>query len=287
MEIIDCHANIGWDISNLRKNLIPVEQSFNNLLEKMDYYKVSKAITVPFPSPGGQFNENASWYDIENRYLIDAQHHSKRLIPFPGVNPNDKESVKNIKTLAITSNVKGIKFSHQIPMEFPIDKLIGHDLMKIVQDNGLIFMMHIGTGKERGADDVHVTLDYAIKVAQKYLDIKFIFCHLGRLHWSIAEALNLDNVFMDTAGLALHKYWKQFIALEPLDALKGTSPQEVIEKLVEFGHEDKLIFGSDEPYTDYKSEIGNIRNADISNNAKSKIFSENIKKLLGAKGLND
>jgi len=100
------------------------------------------------------------------------------------------------------------------------------------------------------------------------------------LHWNIAEALNLDNVFMDTAGLALWKYWRQFIALEPLESLKGTSPVQVIKKLVEFGYENKLIFGSDEPYTDYKTEINNIGNADISDSAKRKILSENVSKLL-------
>ena len=282
MQMIDCHANIGSDISNLRKNLIPQQQSFDQLLEKMNRYEISKAICVPFPSPGGQFNKNAFWYDLENHYLIDAAYYSKRLLPFPGVNPNDDRSVNNIKTLAITSNIKGIKLSHQMPMEFSIEKLIGHNLMKIVQHNNLIFMIHIGTGKEPGAERFHTTLNYAIKVAKHYPDVKFIFCHLGRLHWSMIEALNLDNVHMDTSGLSLWQRWKQFIALEPLNILKSSTPKEVIKKLVELGYEDKLIFGSDEPYTNYKGEIDCIRHAEISANAKTKIFYENIKNLLGS-----
>lgn len=277
--IIDAHANIGSDVSNLRKNLFPVEQGFRELLRKMDNHNISKSIIVPFPSPAGQFNKDSPWYDIENHQLINASHYSKRLIPFPAVNPNDKQSVKNIKTF-LTFGIKGIKISHQIPMNFSIDKLINHPLMKIVQDNNLIIMLHIGTGKERGADKVNGTLEHAIKVAKHYPNVKFIFCHLGRLHEAILDALNLENVFMDTAGLALWNKWTQFIALNPLELFRNSTPISVIEQLFKLGYEDKLLFGSDEPYTSYEAEIGNIEKASIPEKAKNKIFYENIKNLL-------
>jgi predicted TIM-barrel fold metal-dependent hydrolase len=279
MQIIDCHANVGWDASNLRKNLYPIEQSYNQLLQKMDQFNIAKAIILPFPSPGGQFNANASWYDIENQLLIEANNYSKRLINFPGVNPKDKQSVKNIKTLT-AFGIKGVKFSHQIPMDFSIDKLIGHQLMKIAQDNNLLFMIHIGTGKEPNSHKVHTTLNYAVKVAKHYPDVRFIFCHVGRLHQSLMEALSLENVHMDTSALSMWQKWSQFIALEPTKMFERSTPIEVIEKLVEKRYEDKIIFGSDEPYTPYKNEIEYIEKADISGSAKRKIFYDNIKKLL-------
>lgn len=280
MKIIDCHGNVGWDISNTRKNLFPTGQTSQELLSKMDKYGVEKAIIVPFPSPGGQFDQNSFWYELENQNLITSQRSSPRLIPFPGVNPNDKRSVKNIKTLAIAYVIKGIKFSHQIPMNFDIDKLIKHPLMKIVQDNNLIMMIHIGTGKEAGSQYVHGTLDYAIKVAQYYPKIKFIFCHLGRLHKSIMEALQLPNVWMDTAGFSMASKWGQFVAREPISLFRKLSPAEIIEYLVSQGYEDKIIFGSDEPYTTYKDELNIIGEAHISPGAKRKILFENMEKLL-------
>lgn len=283
-EIIDAHVNLGTDVSNLRKNLFPVEQSFGELLKKMDNYNISKAIIVPFPSPAGQFYKDSPWYALENHELINASHYSKRLIPFPAVNPNDKKSIESLKDTIMLFDIKGIKLSHTIPMGFSIDKLINHALMKVVQEHNLIFMMHIGTGKEAGADNVHVTLDYAIEVAKKYPDVKFIFCHLGRLHEKILDALNLENVFMDTAGLALWNRWSQFIASEPLELFKNSTPITVIEQLVKLGYEDKLVFGSDEPYISYEAEISNIERAGISEKAKNKIFYSNIKKLLGLGG---
>jgi predicted TIM-barrel fold metal-dependent hydrolase len=277
--IFDCHANCGWDMSNTRKNLHPTEQSYKQLLLKMELAEVEKAVIVPFPSPGGQFSD-APWYDVENNYLVQAVNYSSRFVMFPAVNPGDKNSVRMIKTLAVMRETKGVKFSHQIPMNVDIDALIGHPLMDIVEDNKLIMMIHIGTGKERGIGSVHTTLDYAVRVARKYPSIRFIFCHLGRLHSSLMEALNLHNVYTDTAGLALQHHWKHFIAKDALLSLKNLTPQHIIEKLVDFGYEDKIMFGSDEPYTSYNEQISHIKNADISTRAKEKILYDNMTGLL-------
>jgi uncharacterized protein len=280
MKIIDCHANLGWDISNTRRNFFPTNQSIRELLMKMHEYGIEKSIVLPFPSPGGQFNENAVWYEVENQMLMNAMRSYPNLVAFPGVNPADEGSVKNVKTLAIAYGIKGIKFSHQIPMNFDIDSLINHPLMKIVQDYHLVMMVHVGTGKERGAQQVHTTLPYAIKVAKHYPGVEFIFCHLGRLHKDLFEALSLHNVWMDTSGFSLDYEWTQFAAKTPLAMFKGLSPEDIIEQLVASGFEDKIIFGSDEPYTHYDKELGIILNAKIPDSAKEKILAENILGLL-------
>jgi len=283
MKIIDMHANVGMDVNNLRKNQIPVEQNFKQLLYKMDENDIAFAVMVPFPSPGGQFNPDTPWYKTENHLIISASYSSKRLMPFPAVNPNDKLSVEELEKTLLVQGIKGVKVSHLIPMNFSIDKLINHKLMDIIQENDLILMLHIGTGKELGAELIHNTLDYAIKVAKAYPKVKFIFCHLGRLHESIQEAFNLENVYMDTAGLSLHTHFLQFIAKHPLGVFKNTNPTDVVEELVRAGYEDKILFGSDEPYTSYEKQLENIQNANISDEAKNKILYKNAAKLLGIK----
>jgi predicted TIM-barrel fold metal-dependent hydrolase len=279
MEIIDCHSNLGWDASNLKKNLIPAEQSYGKLLNKMDTYGISRAVILPFPCPGAKFN-NSTWYELENHYLIGAAQVSDRFIVFPGVNPGQKQSVDNIHTLSITANIKGIKFSHQNLIQFPIDKLVKNPLMEIVQDNNLLFMIHTGTGKEPGTDTYHTTLDYALVVAKLYPDINFIFCHLGRLHRDIFQGLEMPNVYMDTSALSLTGFSPAFRAKDCNDLLKLCTPKGIIETLVAKGFEDKLIFGSDEPYTQYNNELDYVSNARISDSAKHKIFSKNLIKVL-------
>jgi len=246
----------------------------------MQTAEVHKAVILPFPSPGGQFNSNEPWYALENHYLIQAAEYSNRFIPFPGVNPGDERSVRIIQQMVNANGIKGVKFSHQIPMKFCIDNLIDHPLMKIVRDNNLLMMIHVGTGKEKNADRTHTTLPYAIKVAQKYPEVQFIFCHLGRLHWQLLEALELNNVVTDTSGLALQSHWSQFVAKEPMATLRNLKPVEIIEKLVDLGHADKIVFGSDEPYTSYELQVGQILDAKISPSAKQRILNNNFQRLL-------
>jgi predicted TIM-barrel fold metal-dependent hydrolase len=280
MEIIDCHVNLGWDASNLKKNLIPSEQSFRKILQKMDAYDISKSVILPFPCPAAKFDLNSTWYDIENQYLITASKMSDRLIPFLGVNPGQLASVKNIGIGAMQSQVKGVKFSHQNLIKFPIDKLINHPLMKIIHDNNLVFMVHTGTGKETGSDVYHTTLNYGIKVAKSHRDINFIFCHLGRLHKDLFEALQLPNLYLDTSALSLAGFSRAFVAKDQTTLLKVSRPKEIIEIIVAEGYENKIIFGSDEPYTQLNNELDYVNRANISTDAKRKIFSKNFKKLL-------
>jgi predicted TIM-barrel fold metal-dependent hydrolase len=280
MEIIDCHANIGADINNIRKKLFPPGQSAEQLLVKMTEHRISKAIVVPFPIPGGKFYPTQFWYEIENQQLMQVTR-NKPLTVFPAVNPADPKSVENIRKFAIAYGIKGVKFSHQIPMGFSIEELIGHRLMDIVQAHNLVMMIHIGTGKEKGADTIHVTLDYAVKVAKRYPKIRFIFCHLGRLHDSMIDALQLENVYMDTAAFSMHERWEQFLAKDALPVFRKSSPKKIIEMLVNLGYEDKILFGSDEPYESYITEILLIKQAHISPEAKEKIFAGNVKKVVG------
>jgi predicted TIM-barrel fold metal-dependent hydrolase len=280
MKFIDCHANIGWDSNNVRKNYFPSEQSHKELLIKMNEHGISKAIILPFPSPAGQFKKNMFWYELENHYLMQAKQYSDRFIPFPAVNPNDESSVNNIQVMATAFKIKGIKISHHIPMGFSIEKLIDHSLTKIVRLNNLIVMIHTGTGKEAGSGNLHETLDYGIKVAKKYPDIKFIFCHLGRLHSKILDALELKNVYMDTSAISMHSYSKEFLAIDSFAHFKNNTPSQIIGKLVDLGYENKLLFGSDVPYVFYTNEIEAVKDAKISEEAKRKIFYENISSLL-------
>lgn len=283
MKIIDAHANIGWDASNLRNNLIPMEQSYFELLDKMNRYDIEKSIVIPFPSPRAQFGPKFFfWYDLENKYVIDSAVYSKRFIPFLCVNPNDEQNVKNVDALTGLFSIKGVKLSHVNIMHFSIEKLINHPLMKIVQDHGLLFMMHIGTGKERGSREYHTTLEYAIRVAEKYPDITFIFSHLGRLHKNMIDALKMENVFMDTSGLSLRPR-KDFVALDDNEKFSSFSSAGIIEKLTDLGFEGKIVWGSDEPYTDYKNELSFVQEAEILQSKKRAIFYDNIAKLLGFK----
>jgi len=225
---------------------------------------------------------NVYWYDLENNQTINAYYFAKnRFIPFVAVHPGQKDSIKNIDSLAGLHPIKGVKIAHMESMDFSVDQLIGNPLMDVVQKRGLVLLIHTGTGKETNADKIHVTLDYALKVAKAYKDVNFVLAHLGRLHEKILDAFQLDNVYFDTSGLSMWQNWSAFISNKPLDIFKSSTPIQVIERLVDLGYENKLLFGSDEPYVTYAEEIRIILGAEISEKARRNIFAVNSKKLLG------
>jgi predicted TIM-barrel fold metal-dependent hydrolase len=281
-DIIDVHTHLGIDSSNLKKNLVPTEQTSYTLLQKMNNAGINKAVVFPFPGARAEFNSEAFWFDVENKTVLnEAATSNDRFIPFGAVNPNDSESIHAIKTMAGLAQIQGVKIAHQNQLRFSTELLVNNQLMPILEEHALPILIHIGTGKERLAADFHCTLDYAITVARHYPHITFIFAHLGRLHYSMLDALALDNVFFDTSALSMWHSFKDFLAEEPLKAFEPLSPVQVIEQLVDLGWKNRLLFGSDEPYVSYLDEMGCIKNADISENAKRAIFAENTRKVVG------
>jgi predicted TIM-barrel fold metal-dependent hydrolase len=237
-------------------------------------------VIIPFPSSSAQFDANSYWYEIENKLIVDTAVSNDRFIPFLGVNPSDKRCRKNIEVLAGMFPVKGVKLMHQNIIKFPIDRLIGNPIMKTVKDNKMIFMIHIGTGKEKEGYQYHSTLDYALRVARKYRDITFVLSHLGRLHEDFFDALSCENIYMDTSGISF-KPWSMFTASECREELSKYSPTRILEMLADLGHESKIVWGSDEPYTTYEEELGIILDAEISESKKRMMMSGNASRLLG------
>ena len=291
--IIDCHTHVGVNIRNLMRRIHPFEQSIDGLLETMDAFGVSKAIVFPFPyastlplrdkTVDHKLSRSAftEMYSEDNFAFISAAgEHPDRLIPFLMGNPLDKRCVEHIRLFA-TSNVRGVKL-HPASYNYSISILKNNPIMKIIQDLDLVVSLHIGTGKE-GAKTA-ITLDHALEIAKIYPSIRFIFCHLGRLHRSLPDVLDLDNVLLDTSGLSLNLSSIAFLAKYPLLSLRYCDPRYVIEWLVEAGYEDKLVWGSDLPYTDYEQELDYILNSRIPETAKRKILSENIGRFLNQGG---
>ena len=293
LTIIDCHVHIGVNSHNLQRGIYPFQETVDNLLETMDTFGVSKAIVFPFPYASEIKLRYSTAYhkktrsDFTRGYTEDnfslqniVNEHSDRLIFFLMGNPLDKDCVKNIKML-VRSGVRGVKL-HPASFNYSISILKDNPIMKIIQDLDLIVTLHIGTGKENAK--VALTLDHALEIAKIYPSVRFIFCHLGRLHRSLPDVLNLDNVLLDTSGLSLNRSSLAFLAKHPLLALEHVEPRYVIEWLVEAGYEDKLVWGSDLPYTDYEKEMDYILNARIRESARRKILSENIGRFLNLGG---
>lgn len=288
--VIDCHAHIGINAHNLRAGIYPFEQTVDDLLHKMDLHNVSRAIVFPFPYSSIlpsmsklRYSEPSrssftKLYQKDNFILMYAAgQHPDRIIPFPIASPRDEKCVEHIKQLVVDA-ILGVKL-HPVAFGYPIHLLLEHPLTKTIQDLNLRVVLHIGSGKE-GSSSRGTTLEHALKLAKAHPSVRFIFCHLGRLHKDLPRILELENVLTDTSGLSLNNTSTAYLAPKLWQRLKHCEPRYVIEQLVEAGFEDKVLWGSDEPYTPYEEELDYVMNAHISESAQQKLLFKNIERFL-------
>ena len=102
----------------------------------------------------------------------------------------------------------------------------------------------------------------AKEIAERFSTIKFVMLSMGGADWlnAVAAAERTVNIHLETSGnLNPNKIKHAFDAVGP----------------------NRLLFGSDWPYSDPALTIGLIQDADISDNDKKRIFELNAMKLFG------
>ncbi len=280
--IVDSHSHVGSDIFTKRtpefRNIVPYEQSFKQLLSKISNSPVDKAIVYPFPSPLGQFGEDDFWFKKENCTLFDNVKKEKNIYFFPTFNPNDKKSVDYAVKLVEDNKLKGLKL-HTRSTQFEPSKM-NENILKVLRENDIPLVIHTGTGKEEELTEkgMDISINSLYNLAFDNSDVRFVFAHLGRLHKNLEKSLDLDNVVTDTAGMSLYKKHKDFVlAKEYNQEFFDKDIKEIISYLVEEGYEDKILWGSDQPFSmGYNEEISYVRdNPNINRNAKEKILYKN------------
>ena len=106
---------------------------------------------------------------------------------------------------------------------------------------------------------------YAADVAPKYPDANFVLGHSGNCPPARRQALDVakdhPNVYLETCSTF--------------------RTPGAIEELVEEGGADRVIFGSDIPLMDPRTQLGKIITADISDEDKRLVIGGNAKRLLG------
>jgi len=285
--IIDSHVHIGKDIFAEKLGLRnprgqKFEQSLSCYLKKMEEFEIEKAIVFPFPSPKAQWGEDEFWYKSENTELLEEILNFKGVLYFlPAFNPRDKKSVSYALSLLETYDLKGLKL-HTRAVETDPSK-IPQLVFKKTRELDKPLVLHIGKEGELERKSVDISLNAAMKVARKNPGNRFVFTHLGRLHKKITEALKLENVVADTAALSLKGIEGTFLTYSSHPILAILNPKGIISRLVEMGYEDKLLWGSDEPYgLSYISELEYIKENDqLDKNCIEKLLYKNAREWFG------
>ncbi len=195
-----------------------------------------------------------------NRWAI--RHNRGNLICFGTVHPDHHDKENELERLS-AAGIKGIKLHPDYQGHYMFDEQM-EEIYAKCEELGLMVILHMGydpySVKERHA----MPCDLA-KMAEKYPSLKFIGAHMGGMNnWEsvIYYLKGADNVWLDTA------FCNEFMS------------DEMFLRLVEAFGEDKILFGSDLPWSTSLKEQELIKRAKISDSAKEKIFYKNAVKLL-------
>jgi len=241
--IIDTHAHIGADKGGAR-------QSIEELRRNMKAYGIDKAAIFPFDEDG----------ELVKRSVSLLGYKDKNIIPFLRFDPK-RMKPDELEGLLAEYPFGGVKL-HSRAQEFdPLDRSY-LKLYKKIEESGRPLLLHssritrFGREASRNTDP-----DRAVKLASRIPGLNIIIAHLASFSWNAIDVVGReDNLFLDTS-------------------INGTT--FVIKMLVERIGPEKIIFGSDCPYSDQELEMLKIKKADIGKADRDKIFSRNISGLLG------
>ncbi len=200
----------------------------------------------------------------ENEWVANlAKNHSDLFIPFFAVDPNKgKLASREIQDAVSKFGIRGLKIHPYVAEMYPNDKR-AYPVYEEAQKLGIPILFHSGPGPV-GTAIKWAHPDYFDDVALDFPDLKIILAHFsGPWH-------------MDAHALAWrHKNLYVDISFYPFSFLKSL-PWRLFEETIS----DKILFGTDYPFNNYKQRLNEVDQLPISAETKAKILEENARKAI-------
>ena len=213
-----------------------------------------------------------------NNYAIDVnQKYRGKLISFGGMHP-DYEDYKNEIDRLKQNGIKGIKL-HPVYQRVPIDDIRFINILEYALNEGFIISIHAGLDPGFPGDEtasVRKMRHMIDLVKERGVSTKnIILAHTGGLYeWEeVYEKLAGCDVYFDES-MTLGTMIKRNGDIEPL------CDNELFMKIINKHGSDKILAGSDNPWTKSSEIITKIEKLNISEEDKEKILYRNAIKLL-------
>ena len=265
---IDFHTHIfpdklaGSTVEFLKKqsaqNGHPIENKFDATLSGLEYSMQKQKIDISVVMP---IATKPSHFESMNRFAQEINK-IQNVISFGAIHPEDvdyKEHLNQIKKMGF----KGIKL-HPYFQNVRIDDI---KFLKVVEEavkNNLIVVIH--SGLDSGFKTDMANPKDTLKLVKNIDCSKVVLAHMGGcMQWDLVEEYLVgENIMFDTCYC--------------LDVIEDKKQFERINK----NHgSDKILFGSDFPWTDGKKDAEIINSLELTQNDKELIFYKNAKRLLG------
>ena len=243
--IIDSHVHIGSDVDG-------ASQSMQKLKRNMRKYGIDKSIVFPF-------NERE---DLVKASMKLLEQKSTSIIPFLRFDPKSMAPERLEELLSY--GFYGVKLHPRAQAFDPVDKKY-YRLYKKMEDSGKPLLIHSRkllpfSPKQLKVNGKYSDPDRIVGLARQFPSLNIIIAHFANLSAKALDSIEKeDNLYIETS-------------------IFGTT--FIVRMLCRRLGADKIIMGSDAPYSDQEIEMLKVMKADISKSEREKILSGNIRKLL-------
>jgi len=245
------------NINSRHANLVShTDGTAGDLVRSMDEFGIDYSVVCNIATNPRQMHN-------VNSFAISLLSTHPRLIPLGSLHP-DGEDLEGEAARLTAAGIKGIKI-HPDYIKTHLDSPSFDRMFDICRDAGLFVISHTGYDPI-SPDHYHATPDMILSVIKRHPGLKFIAAHIGGVG-SEEEALEKlvgEDLYLDTS----------LVSLRPQRA-------DIIYKILNGHDRERLLFGTDTPWTQPSEEIEFINRASISDDLRDRIFHGNAERLLG------
>ncbi|MBQ9760722.1 MAG: amidohydrolase [Clostridia bacterium] len=183
--------------------------------------------------------------------------------PLGSVHPDSERVEEELSRLA-EAGIKGIKL-HPDYVRVPITDPRMDRILSALEARGMFCVMHAGYDPI-SPDRIHATPEMLRETIDRHPNLTLIAAHMGGFAQArgVLEHLVGTNIYFDTS----------------LCSLRPDEREELIEILNRHG-EDRLLFGTDTPWSDSKAEIEFLEGVGLSRERLERIYCKNAQRLIG------
>ena len=242
----------------------------DGLSRKLKEAGVDLAVVLPVvtnPAKTSKINDAAA--------RLNERTAETHVFSFGGMHPDTPDYKSELKRIAALG-LKGIKL-HPAYQQVPFDDIRYERIVGYADELGLIVSVH-------GGVDIGIAGDWSTPArARKLFDDvrprKLVMAHMGGwMMWEdVKRYLCGLPLFLDTSFSCGSFGYQASVPAE--ERLRPLTEEEFTDIVRRHGA-DKVLFGTDSPWSDHAAQIALIRRQPLSDAEKEAILGENAKKLL-------
>ncbi|ATW26366.1 amidohydrolase family protein [Candidatus Formimonas warabiya] len=222
------------------------------LKKSMGCAGIDKSVILPIATKPEQTS-------VINRWVAGIE--DSTIIPFATLHPDLDHWQEELRWI-VEQGIKGVKF-HPYYQDFYVDEKRMFPIYEKVFQSGLIVLFHAGI--DMGfPDPCRCTPLQLKKVVEDFPGARIIAAHMGGyLFWDEVEKFLVGkSLFLDTS-FSFHKL--------------GAAG---MERLIQAHGAEKILFGTDSPWTDPSKEVSQIKSLKLTDHQLDLILGGNAQRLL-------